>query len=175
MGCGKGEVVKILETLGFKYISLSDIVREEATKIGPNLTRKETQDLGNRLRSQEGTGVLGKRIRQKIEATPPTRWVIDGIRNPVEVLELKKLSSFHLIGVSSERQILIERIKERKRSSDNVSESELNRVLDREWGAGEPENGQRVGDCMAMADFLIDNNHRLEDLQKKVLAVLDKI
>jgi dephospho-CoA kinase len=84
MGSGKGEAVKILEELGFTYTSLSDIVREEIAKLGKEVTRAETQDIGNRLRREHGAGVLGKRIQEKIESfpIPHDRWVIDGVRTP---------------------------------------------------------------------------------------------
>jgi len=36
----------------------------------------------------------------------------------------------------------------------------------REWGEGEPEDGQQVGKCMEKVDELIDNNGTLEDLNR---------
>ncbi|MCK4751163.1 MAG: AAA family ATPase, partial [Bacteroidales bacterium] len=74
MASGKGEVVKILEGNEFKYISLSDIVREEAQKTGNPVSRAEMQNIGNRLRQQEGPGALAKRVRQKIRQSSQRRW-----------------------------------------------------------------------------------------------------
>ncbi|MCX6554444.1 MAG: AAA family ATPase [Candidatus Aminicenantes bacterium] len=43
MASGKGEAVRIMKSYGFQYISLSDIVRREAAKIGPALDRGQMQ------------------------------------------------------------------------------------------------------------------------------------
>lgn len=175
MGSGKGEVVKILESHGFKYISLSDMVREEIAKLGRDVSRAETQDIGNRLRKDGGAGVLGKRVREKIETTDTRLWVIDGVRNPAEVTELRKLKDFYLLGIDVDLEILMERIKKRNRSYDSADESELRQRLDREWGVEEPDDGQQVGRCMEITDFTIYNDSSMEDLANGVLQILDEL
>lgn len=172
MASGKGEVVKLLEELGYRYTSLSDIVREEAAKTGRTVTREEMQDIGNRLRTEGGPGVLGRRVREKIENLPPGKWVIDGIRNPHEVTELKKLEPFTLIGVLSDRNRIIERLNQRMRDTDIADDRKLHERLDREWGKNEPEGGQQVGRCIDISDHFIDNNGSLGDLREKVLKIL---
>ena len=87
MASGKGEVAKILTGAGFSYLSLSDIVREEAERLsrkegGGPVSRQQMQDLGNRLREQGGAGILARMVVEKITTEQPGRWVIDGIRNP---------------------------------------------------------------------------------------------
>jgi dephospho-CoA kinase len=175
MASGKGEVVRILKNHGLRYISLSDIVRREAAKSEPGLARGQMQDLGNRLRAEGGAGILGKMVRELIEAAGESPWVIDGIRNPAEVAELRKMARFFLIGIESNVEIILARMKERGRSTDTVSEAELRTALAREWGAGEPEGGQQVGPTMAMADFVIANNGSLAELTAGLDALLKKI
>ncbi len=175
MASGKGEVVKILEELGYKYTSLSDIVREEAALTGRTVTRNEMQDIGNRLRSKGGPGILGKRIREKIEKLPPAKWVIDGIRNPHEVSELRKLESFTLFAIISNRDHILKRIMDRMRDTDIADPQELNERLDREMGKNEPEGGQQVGKCIEISDHFIDNNGSLDDLRAKILDTLRKM
>jgi dephospho-CoA kinase len=175
MASGKGEAVRILKKYGLKYISLSDIVRREAAKIQPALSRSQMQDLGNRLRREGGAGALGKMVRELIAAAEPASWVIDGIRNPAEVAELRKMARFFLIGIESDVEIILARMKERGRSTDTVSEAELRTALAREWGDGEPEGGQQVGPTMALADFVIANNGSLSEFATGLTAVLNKI
>lgn len=176
MGSGKGEVVKILERMGFKYISLSDMVREEIagrTPSGREVSRRETQDTGNRLRKEGGAGILGKRVREKIESQDVERWVIDGIRNPSEVMELRKIHGFYLLGIQAPMATLLERVKSRKRGTDLDDDDDvLLTHMDREWGNGEPEDGQQVGKCMDMTDYIIENDNSLDDLKTDVLKVL---
>ena len=175
MASGKGEAVRILKNYGLRYISLSDIVRREAAKIHPTLDRGQMQDLGNRLRAQGGAGVLGRMVRELIEAAEPGPWVIDGIRNPAEVMELRKMAGFFLLGIESHIDAILARLKKRGRPTDVVNEAELRAVLEREWGRSEPEDGQQVGPTMDMADFLIDNNGSLPQLEASLEALLKQI
>jgi len=175
MASGKGEVVRILNGYEFQYVSLSDIVHREAAKIQPALNRGRMQDLGNRLRNEGGAGILGKMVRELIEAAEASRWVIDGIRNPAEVLELKKMAGFVLLGIQTEVPLILARIEKRGRSTDVVAEAEMRASLEREWGSGEPDSGQQVGRCLAMADFTITNNGPLPELRTNLDAILKKI
>jgi len=175
MASGKGEAARILKNHGLKYISLSDIVRREAAKVTPALSRSQMQDLGNRLRRDGGAGILGKMVRELIEASPPESWVIDGIRNPAEVAELRKMTRFILIGIESSVEAILARMKERGRSTDTVSEAELRAALAREWGTGEPAGGQQVGPTMALADFVVANDGSLSEFASGLDALLKKI
>ena len=175
MASGKGEAVRILKNYGFHYISLSDIVRREAAKIQPAVNRCQMQDIGNRLRQEGGAGILGKMVRELIEAAEPLRWVIDGIRNPAEIVELKKMADFILLGIQSEVPIILARLKQRGRSTDLIDEDRIRASLEREWGKSEPADGQQVGHCQALADFAIVNNGPLAEFKTGLEAVLKKI
>ncbi len=175
MASGKGEVVKLLMEEGYTYISLSDIVREEAKREGTPVNREHMQNIGNRLREQGGAGVLGRKVKDKIKESGITRWVIDGIRNPAEVKELKELNGFWLLGIEADIPVILERMKLRGRETDRMPEEELLLRLEREWGTGEPENGQQVGPCMKMADFSIENNSSLEDLTRQTYRLLGNL
>lgn len=167
MGSGKGEIGKILEPKGFKYISLSDMVRKEATQRGVLNERPKLQDLGNEMRQAEGAGVLGKRVREEILQSGENLWVIDGVRNPAEIVELRQLPEFRLVGVTAERDVLVQRVLSRQDTGDSQSEVEIMDQLEREHGRGEPEDGQQVAKCIDQADFLILNEGTLVDLQQK--------
>lgn len=175
MASGKGETVRILNGYGFRYISLSDIVRSEAAKVDSRVSRSQMQDIGNRLRQEGGAGVLGKKVQELVAVADEKRWVIDGIRNPAEVLELKKLNDFFLIGIESAVQNIVARLKERGRATDVTAERELRASMEREWGIGEPDGGQQVGRCLAIADFTVANNGTLAELKTRLDAVLNKI
>lgn len=175
MGAGKGELCKMLQKRGFKYISLSDIVRVQADKNNLEHTRTNLQNLGNSLREKEGAGVLGKRVRQQIEKDENTNWVIDGIRNPHEVNELKRLPSFHLIGISVDPEIIIKRVQKRQRIDEVLQAEDIKKALERENGTNEPESGQQVGKCIEMCDFMIINEETLEKMDQKLEHFLGMI
>jgi dephospho-CoA kinase len=133
------------------------------------------QDIGNRLRAEGGAGVLGRMVRERILAVPEPRWVIDGIRHPAEVLELKMLERFYLIGIDCDIATIMARMRQRGRASDAVAENDLRAALEREWGRGEPANGQQVGPTLDLADFTIVNNGTLLELRARLDEVLKKI
>ncbi|MDD8013773.1 MAG: hypothetical protein PHX05_09870 [Acidobacteriota bacterium] len=184
MASGKGEAVRLLQGRGFAYISLSDIVRREAARDGGKtapsarggtISRKRMQDIGNRLRAEGGAGVQGRMVREQVTAATEARWVIDGIRNPAEVLELRQMAGFYLVGIDSDLPTILARMKKRARATDAVSKAELRAALEREWGDGEPAGGQQVGPTMAMADFTVANNGTLAELEARLDEVLEKI
>jgi len=175
MASGKGEMVNVLLKNGFVYISLSDIVREEVKKLGIEPSRAKMQDIGNSIRQHEGPGALGKRVREKIQLSSQKRWVIDGIRNPSEVSELRKLSAFFLLGIQCDIETILQRLKSRGRNMDTADDLELRQRLERELGAGEPSHGQQVGRCLEISDFLIKNNDTLEVLAVKTKHIIDQL
>jgi len=175
MASGKGEAVRILQQRGFAYVSLSDIVRREAARNGGPVSRGAMQDIGNRLRAEGGAGVLGRMVREQVLAAAARRWVIDGIRNPAEVAELRKMSGFFLLAVDCGVETILARMKQRGRASDAVPEAELRAALEREWGGSEPAAGQQVGPTMALADFTIANDGTLAGLQARLDEVLEKL
>lgn len=167
MGSGKGEVAKLLQKQGFKYVSLSDMVREEATKRDLEHTRENLQMTGNDLREKHGAGVLGMKAREAIEKDSKENWVIDGIRNPACIEELKKLPGFKVVGVSANDDLLVHRILDRRRGGLKLDRDNVLERLSKEKGIGEPPEGQQVKKCLDQVDHFILNEGTLEDLEGK--------
>jgi len=168
MGSGKGELVKLLQERGYTYTSLSDAVRAEATHRGIPHTRESLQQVGNELRTQHGAGILGRKIREAVEREKERRYVVDGIRNPGEWEELKKLPDFQMIGVTASPETIVERIQNRNREGTPLSREEILAKLNREKGINEPPEGQQVQHCLDRADFLIVNEGTLTELEEKL-------
>jgi dCMP deaminase len=168
MGSGKGEIVKMLEKRGYKYISLSDAVRSEATKRGLEHTRENLQCTGNDLRNSHGAGALGMKIREEVAKESQDKWVIDGIRNPGESNELRKLPGLQIIGVSADQDILVKRIETRNREGKMMTKEEIIERIKKEQGIGEPPEGQQVKKCLDASDYMILNEGTLEELEGKL-------
>ena len=97
LGAGKGTIIEYLQSQGFDYFTLSDVIRTEAKKRNIEMTRTNLQDIGNEIREREGPGALAKRVLAKMQ--PAKGYIIDGLRNPAEVEECKKDSNFFLISI----------------------------------------------------------------------------
>lgn len=172
ISAGKGIIKEFLEKIGFGYYTLSNVIREEAAVRGIRITRKNLQDLGNEVRNNEGAGVWVKRIVEKLESGK--NYIIDGIRNPGEVDELKKIKNFFLIAVDAPQEKRYERLRLRAKPSDPKTWEGFLEIDIRDFGEDDPL-GQQVCKCMEMADFFIFNNSNVEVLMKRVKEIFNEI
>lgn len=168
MATGKGELANTLKKKGFEYTSLSDVVREEATNRKLSHSRENLIKVGNELRKKYGGTYFAKKIVEKIKKSSKKKWVIDGIRNPLEAKELKQLPDFYLVGITSKPETIVKRILSRKRKGDVVAKKDILAKLDIEKGKGQPVDGQQVGKCLEMANFLIVNEGSKKEIENKI-------
>ena len=165
---GKGEIAKHLQSKGFAYFSLSDALREEATKKGISHSRDNLISLGNELRKKFGNGILAKRINEKIKesmAKGNKDFVIDSIRNPGEIEELKKNEGFLLVGVVTDEKIRFQRLLRRGRLGDAATFEEFQKQEARE--NNDESSGQQLDRCLSMADKQISSNGTIEEANKE--------
>ncbi|MBN1258685.1 dephospho-CoA kinase [Candidatus Peregrinibacteria bacterium] len=175
MASGKSTVVAALQKIGYKLVTLSDMVREEARARGVAEERENLMEVGHSLREKFGAGVLGARALEKIRAEGGDKWIVDGIRNPAEVTGLRQNPDFILIANAAPEEKIIERIFYRKRADDTLDKEAIHRKLRREMGEGEPEDGQQVGKCMEMADYTFQNIMPYEKVEEEFLKFYNQI
>jgi len=169
---GKGEIKDFLEKKGFKYCTISQVIREEALKRGIEIKRENLQDLGNEIRNIEGTNAWIKRLIATIDLNENV--IIDGIRNPGEVEELKKIKNFFLIAVDAPQEKRYERVRMRTKPSDPKTWEEFLEIDKRDFGEADLK-GQQVCKCMEMADFYIFNNSSIKILLKRIEELYSEI
>lgn len=174
LAAGKGEVSNYLKEKGFGYYSLSNIVRETAQERGLEMTRKNLQDLGNKLREENGNGVLANIILSKFEDVIGNT-VIDSIRNPGEVDVFRKLENFYLISVTARIELRAQRFIARDRKTDPRTYEDFIIADSRDKGLGEKNSGQAVEKCMQLADYTLINDGSLEDFRNKVEIIYNEI
>lgn len=169
MVSGKGDIGKHLKSLGFVYESLSDRVREEADVRGVPRLRENLQNIGNDLRAVYGPQVLAERTIELLRRTTGPL-VIDGVRNPGEIEFLRQALGAQIFGVDAPRERRLEWYLERaqQRGEDGATAEDFFRADDRDHGVGEPDNGQHVGRCLAMADCFIYNDGSKKKLFEEV-------
>ena len=97
-----------------------------------------------------------------------TKAIVDGIRNPAEIMELRKLKNFFLIVVDAPSTIRFRRMVEINRESDPKTWEDFLRIDARDKGMNESESGQSVARCMKQADFTLINDKTLEETKEKV-------
>jgi dephospho-CoA kinase len=170
---GKTTAAKTLEQLGYKYYSLSNEVRREATQRGLNLEREVLQNVGNDLRENFGEAVLAERIINTIALDAPGKAVIDGIRNPAELKLLKKGLPALIVAIDAAYQVRLSRYLLRAREEEVLTKEMFDKANNRDLGKGEGKSGQQVGKCLRLADKLINNDKDEEALRKEIVALVD--
>jgi len=165
-GAGKGEVAAYLGKKGYAYFSLSDVIREELTKRDEEVTRDNLIRMGNQLREKFGADILARQVMEKIKG----KAIVDSIRNPQEVEYLRKQKDFILLSVDAPVELRYERVKQRGRieSVSNLREF----IHKEEEEMTNRKKGQQLRNCMSLADITLINDGTLEDLFKKLEAML---
>ncbi len=167
-GSGKGEVADFLKQKGFTYLSLSDVVREEATRRALAASRENLIAIGNDMRMKFGKGILAKRIREKIRGDT----VVDSIRNLYEIEELRKEKNFFLLGIDAPIQLRFQRSLERGRIGDGSTLEEFRQREEMENSTNSTR--QQLGECMKRANIVIFNDGTLKDLHNQIEEILSQ-
>jgi dephospho-CoA kinase len=162
---GKGTVANYLKSLGFCHQVLSDRIRDEIRSRGQVISRSLLQDVGNELRETQGGAILAERTAALI-ADVENNIVIDGVRNPEEIIFLREVLGAKIIGVDAPKERRCEWYLKRavERGEDGLTAADFERDNNRDFGIGEPALGQQVGKCLEDADTLIYNLGSKEDL-----------
>lgn len=182
-GAGKGAFIDLLRPLlaeqgiETRYYSLSDELRAEARSRGLAVERPNLRAIANELRLQEGNGFLSTLVTRKIrrdlaqsQAQEGLVVIVDSIRNPEEVQVLRNElgTEFILVAVEAPLEVLVDRIASRARFDEPdefVQKREAARqMILGESGQDEPAHGHNIADCVALADWRVDNSATLEDL-----------
>ena len=170
---GKGEIAKHLQGNGFVYFSLSDALRDEATRQGLDHSRETLIKLGTEMREKFGNGILAKRINEKIsnlKKQGKNNFVVDSIRNPGEINELRKNKDFILVAVHTDAKIRFQRLLKRGRVGDAQT---FEQFLEHEKKENNDEGfGQQLDKCIEMADTVINSNGTVEEANKDIDSYL---
>jgi len=173
---GKGKTATYLKSKGFSYYSLSDELRQELKEKGIEETRENLISLGNELRKKFGTEYLASKINRKIsiekKENKKNNFVIDSIRNPGEIIELKKNKNFMLLGIDAPVELRFKRILKRGREGDTKTLQHFIKLEERE--NFKKSSNQQLDKCLEMADKIIVNEGTLEELHSKIDHYLEK-
>lgn len=164
-GAGKGVVADYLKASGFIYYSLSDVIRDQLTQKGEQITRENLIAMGRKLRSEGGPSVLADLILQRLDVDK--NYVIDSIRNPAEVRALRARKNFILLEITADQKTRFERIVARAREKDPQNFEDFVRLENEELQSTDAA-GQQLIKTAELADVKIPNDSSLEEMQNTV-------
>lgn len=169
---GKGTFAEYLVTKGFHFLSLSDVIREELVAEGKEITRESLIEKGNELRRKFGPSVLAKKALLKVKGD--ANCVIDSIRNPAEVEELKKRRGFFLVHVTAKPEVRFERMKQRGREGDPKTLEAFMRIEAAEAKSTDATQQQLIATA-GLADRKVSNDSDLQEFYEKIDVLLGEM
>lgn len=169
---GKGTTAEYLRKKGFYYLSLSDVIREELSNAGLEVTRDNLIAKANELREKFGAGILAEKTMLKMQNDK--NYVVDSIRNPSEVEALKQKNGFFLLYVTAPPETRFVRMKLRDREDDPKTFEAFERIEQLE--AQNPDKKkQNINATAALANKTIINDSDLSHLFDSVDKSLSEL
>ena len=166
---GKGSAADYLREKGFRTYSLSDELRYLMRKRKIPTTRENFIKYGRYFREKHGNGYLAKKAIARIKGYA----VIDSIRNPGEIAELRKNKNFFLISFDAPVKIRFERSRKRGSKRDEKTLAEfIAKEKEELRGKG---SSQQILACMAKADFKVNTKEGYAKLYKKLDDILTRL
>jgi dCMP deaminase len=169
---GKTTAGEVLGTRGFSYLSLSDVIREEAKSRGLSPIRENLTALGNELRERHGPGALAELTVAKMQAD--RNYAVDSIRHPAEVMALKRAGSFSLFHIFAPLEARFARSLARERAGDAPTLQEFIRQEEREFASSNAAS-QQLLETERLADRRIDNTGSLEEFNTRLTTTLREL
>lgn len=165
-GSGCSAVANYLQQKGFLLISISSILEKIAVKEGHDfsrLLRKERrtklQDLGNELRKKD-SGILIREGLKNVDLNKDI--VINSIKNPGEIEELKKIPNSYVIAIDTSFDVRVKRIL-KKEYDDDLGQFKKDNLREGDEGI---EYGQKLQKCVDLSDVIIKNDEQINNAQE---------
>jgi dephospho-CoA kinase len=168
-GSGKSLVVDIAKELGYSIVVMGDVIREETSKLGLELTPANVGRVMLQLRADGGNTVVAQKCIPKIEAQASGKILIDGLRSLFEAEAFKKhFDKFTLLGVHAPPETRFSRLSSRCRSDDPKGWNVFHERDLRELTVG-------LGNVIALSEFMVINDSTIESAKVRVKEELHRI
>jgi dephospho-CoA kinase len=164
-GAGKGVAAAAAKQLGFDVLVLGDVVREETERRGLEPTPQNVGAVMLKIREVEGLAAVAKRLIPKVEHCQSNIVIVEGVRSPHEVDELKSKFDVVTFAIHASPKTRFQRLLSRGRSDDPKTWDTFYERDNRELTVG-------LGSVIALADRLATNEGSIAELQSAVKGIL---
>lgn len=169
-GAGKGTVVEyLIKQKKFVHFSASGLITEEIEKRGLPVNRDSMIEVGNDLRAKNGAGYIAEELIRRASKNEGNS-IIESIRTLGEVEKLREKGGI-LLAVDAEQKLRYERNLKRGGVKDDVSFGEFVEQERKEMESDDP-NKQNLLACRKAADYVIQNNGSIEELNNEIEKLL---
>ncbi len=174
-GSGKSVFATFCKEYGYDVVIMGDVIRAKVREKGWEPIPENTNRMMQELRKQHGKDAVAietiKEIRKR-EKNGQDKFIIDGIRSndEVNVFRNEFKEDFVILAIHADPITRFQRLKERKRSDAPQTIKQFNERDEVELGVG-------LGEAIAFADHVIENNGDIEAFKEKAhefLSFLEK-
>lgn len=173
LAAGKGVVSEILIKKGFNHYSVREFLIKEIIRRGMIVNRDSMVIVANDLRRRFSSGHIAEELYGEAKRKGGDS-IIESIRAVGEVETLRNKGDFILIAVDADQRLRYDRIVSRQSVTDKISYEEFVANENREMVSDEPAK-QSIARVMEMADFKIINNGTIEEVERDVEQILERI
>jgi len=171
IGSGKGTVTKyVQEKYGASYYRFSDVLRKVLDTLHIEKTRDNMQDISTLLRQKFGEDLLAKIVFEEVKDDQHDIVTVDGMRRLADFKYLDTLPHFVFTYVETDNQTRYERIVKRKENPGDAEKTFEQFVQDQK-----DEADAQIKDLKVKAQYTIENNGTVEELQQKVDELISLI
>jgi dephospho-CoA kinase len=172
-GAGKSLAIEALEARkGAKIVNMGDMVREQVTKAGSNITPENLGKMAEDLRKKRGPDVVAQLTAEKVAEVSKEGdlVVIDGLRSMQEVTLFRARWHFPVLAIHSAPGTRHARMRTRLRADDSVQPGYYEMRDARELKFG-------IAEVIVLADEMIVNAARTSEaeLQEMTFAAIDRL
>jgi dephospho-CoA kinase len=161
-GSGKSIVAEQAATIGYKVISMGDIIREEAKSRGIKESPRSLGTLMLKLRREEGKDVVAKRCLSRAQGGGHS--IIDGVRSLDELSFFRENASIYLVAVHASPATRFTRLLKRGRADDPKDYETF-------WKRDARELDVGVGSVIALADSILINEGTVGNLKRSAMKL----
>jgi len=162
---GKSTIVSWFSERGLRSVSCSDSIRSWLIDQGIEETRDSLIEGGRQLRKSGGPSILADMLLEILNGEDA---VVDSIRTPDEVSSFRRRGDFWLIEIRTSEEMRWERLKKRNRPGD-PKDRETFLSQDKTEETAKDKSGQDLMATAKLADFIIENNSSLEELETELI------
>lgn len=169
-GAGKGTVVEYLvNKKNFSHFSASGLITEEIIRLNMPVNRDNMILVGNMLREKNGAGYIAEELIRRASKNEGNS-IIESIRTIGEVDKLRERGGI-ILAVDADQRVRYERNLVRGGVKDKVTFEEFVEQEKREMESSDP-NKQNLSACRKAADYVINNDGTVEELNNEIEKIL---
>lgn len=170
MAAGKTTATDYLKKKhGAVSFRFSDVLRDVLDLLSLPHNRENMQILSTVLRTNFSEDILSIALMNKVKKSNSPLIICEGIRRPSDITYLKELDNFVIISIIADERARYERIIQRKENPDDQ-----NKTFEKFQAEGQAEAEQNITEIAAVADYTINNNGNLGELQQQINNIISK-